>query len=86
MQPVLSWPVTLVGGVVGGIGFTVSLLISELAFEDDPSRLDLAKTSVLAASLLAAALATVALRARDRYYRDLQTRDSGAQLPTGGPA
>jgi len=86
LDPDLHWRDVAAMSVLAGIGFTVSLLISELAFEDDPSRLDLAKTSVLAASLLAAALATVALRARDRYYRDLQTRDSGAQLPTGGPA
>src|SRR4051794_22731503 len=32
VQPALSWPVTFLGGAVGGIGFTVSLLISSLAF------------------------------------------------------
>ena len=85
LDPDLHWRDVAAMSVLAGIGFTVSLLISELAFEDDPSRLDLAKTSVLAASVLAAVLATVALRSRDRYYRDLQTRESGAQPPTGGP-
>jgi NhaA family Na+:H+ antiporter len=39
-------------GVLAGIGFTVSLFISALAF-DDPALLDAAKTAVLSASLLA---------------------------------
>jgi NhaA family Na+:H+ antiporter len=39
-------------GTLAGIGFTVSLFISALAF-DDPAMLDAAKTAVLSASLLA---------------------------------
>lgn len=38
-------------GVLAGIGFTVSLFISALAF-DDPAQLDAAKTATLSASLL----------------------------------
>jgi protein-disulfide isomerase len=49
----LSWPTIAGGGVVAGIGFTVSLLISSLAF--DGQRLEEAKIGVLAAATLSAA-------------------------------
>jgi NhaA family Na+:H+ antiporter len=50
--------------VVGGIGFTVSLFIASLAFED-PEVNELAKVGILAGSLLAGALGSaVLLRAR----------------------
>ena len=48
-------------GVLAGIGFTVSIFISSLAF-DDPAFLLEAKTAVLAASLLAGLLGYFALR------------------------
>ena len=53
-------------GLLAGIGFTVSLLITELAFGVDEQAVVSAKTAVLAASLLAATLATIALRMRKR--------------------
>lgn len=48
----VHWSHIIGVGVLAGIGFTVSLFISALAF-DDPSMLDAAKTAVLSASLLA---------------------------------
>ena len=62
----IDWRDVTAVGVLAGIGFTVSLLISELAFTADPARLDSAKTAVLAASLISAALAAIVLRARRR--------------------
>jgi NhaA family Na+:H+ antiporter len=47
--------------VLGGIGFTVSLFISGLAF-DDPRLVDAAKVAILLASTAAAVVGTVALR------------------------
>ena len=47
----LSWPVIAGGGVVAGIGFTVSLLIASLAFHG--RELEEAKLGVLAAALVA---------------------------------
>jgi Na+/H+ antiporter NhaA len=47
----LSWPVIAGGGVVAGIGFTVSLLISTIAFQGP--QLQEAKLGVLAAALIA---------------------------------
>ncbi|WP_030453390.1 Na+/H+ antiporter NhaA [Herbidospora cretacea] len=71
----LAW-IDLVGlSVLAGIGFTVSLLIGELAFDGQSG----VKVAVLAGSLAAALLATVILRMRARVYRRLheaETRDS----------
>jgi Na+/H+ antiporter NhaA len=56
----LSWPVLAGGGAVAGVGFTVSLLISSLAF--DGRQLEEAKLGVLSAALLASLLAWVVVR------------------------
>ncbi len=48
LQRALSWPVIAGGGAVAGVGFTVSILISSLAF--DGSQLEEAKLGVLAAA------------------------------------
>jgi NhaA family Na+:H+ antiporter len=55
--------------VLAGIGFTVSLLIGELAFGPGSERDDHVKVAVLTGSLLAAALAAVVLLLRDRAHR-----------------
>jgi NhaA family Na+:H+ antiporter len=62
-----------VGGVsvLAGIGFTVSLLIGELAYGTGSVRDDHVKVGVLCGSLLAAVIAAVILRARNRIYRRL---------------
>jgi Na+/H+ antiporter NhaA len=60
IQLALSWPVIAVGGLVAGIGFTVSLLISSIAFEGQ--QLEEAKLGVLAAAIAATLLSWVALR------------------------
>ncbi len=65
----LGWVDVLGLAVLGGMGFTVSLLIGELAFGDGGARGDHVKIAVLAGSLAAALLAVVVLRVRDRAYR-----------------
>ena len=67
----LRWADVLAVGVLAGIGFTVSLLIDELAFDGDPALLTAAKIGVLVASVLAALLASVALGLRKRVYAAL---------------
>jgi NhaA family Na+:H+ antiporter len=62
----LSWREVLQVSVLGGVGFTVALLVAELAFEHDLAAQEHAKTAVLAASIIAAVLAAVALRIRRR--------------------
>ena len=81
----LRWADVLAVGILGGIGFTVSLLIDELAFTDDPGRTTAAKIGVLLASVLAALLASVALTIRRRAYAALaeveERDDDGDGVP-----
>ena len=77
----LSWWDVLGLALLAGIGFTVSLLIGELAFGVGSERDDHVKIGVLAGSLLAALLATVVLRIRNHHYRrlcELEERDADA--------
>jgi NhaA family Na+:H+ antiporter len=67
----LAWWDVLGLSLLAGIGFTVSLLVGELAFGAGSERDDHVKVGVLAGSLLAALLATVVLRLRNRVYRRL---------------
>jgi protein-disulfide isomerase len=57
----LSGPLLLAGGACAGVGFTVSLLISSLAFTGE--RLDEARLGALASVVLAPALTWLVLRA-----------------------
>jgi NhaA family Na+:H+ antiporter len=61
--------------LVSGVGFTVSLLMAELAFDDDDRSLATAKAGILLGSLVAAVLAGVILRSRDRSYRLAEAED-----------
>jgi Na+:H+ antiporter, NhaA family len=66
LAPDLGWTEVFAVAVLAGVGFTVALLISELAFEGRSKLQDRAKAAVLVASLLAAGLAAVLLRAHAR--------------------
>ncbi|MGH4009345.1 MAG: Na+/H+ antiporter NhaA [Pseudonocardiaceae bacterium] len=65
----LGWWDVLGLALLAGIGFTVSLLIGELAFGADSDRNDHVKVGILVGSLLAALLATIVLRIRNTVYR-----------------
>jgi NhaA family Na+:H+ antiporter len=67
----LVWPDVFAVASLAGIGFTVSLLIDELAFKDDPVLTDEVKAAVLIGSLIAAVLATTLLKVRNAKYRAL---------------
>ncbi|MGI5128437.1 Na+/H+ antiporter NhaA [Pseudonocardia sp. CA-107938] len=67
----LSWWDVLGLSMLAGIGFTVSLLIGELAFGSGTAADDHVKIGVLAGSLVAALLASVVLRIRNAHYRRL---------------
>jgi Na+/H+ antiporter NhaA len=71
-RPALSWPSLVGGGAVAGIGFTVSLLISSLAFHGE--RLEQAKLGTLASALAAPALAWVVFRLVRRLPRRIRAR------------
>jgi Na+:H+ antiporter, NhaA family len=77
----LSWTDVLGLALLGGIGFTVSLLIGELAFGTGSARDDVVKIAVLAGSTTAALLAAVLLRLRNRTYQriaEAETVDTDA--------
>jgi NhaA family Na+:H+ antiporter len=65
----LAWADVFAVASLAGIGFTVSLLIGELAFEGDAVLTDEAKAAVLLGSVIAASLATVLLKLRNAKYR-----------------
>lgn len=67
----LWWRDILAIGLVAGVGFTVSLLIAELAFEEEAALLTQAKLAILLASVVAAALASIALVRRGRHHAQL---------------
>lgn len=72
----LAW-IDVVGlALLAGVGFTVSLLISELSFGDDSPHYSHAKVAILAGSLAAALLATIVLRIRNKHYRNLAELES----------
>jgi Na+:H+ antiporter, NhaA family len=72
----LRWADVLGVALLGGIGFTVSLLIGELAFGADAGRADHVKVGVLTGSVLAAALAALVLRSRNRAYRQIEAEET----------
>jgi len=75
----LRWIDVFGVAMLAGIGFTVSLLIGDLAYGHESPRQDVVKVAVLTGSLLAALLAAVVLRARNRHYRsvfEMETADS----------
>ena len=73
----LRWVDVLGLSMLAGVGFTVSLLIGELAFGADSARDDHVKIGVLTGSVLAALLAAALLRTRNRAYRRAAEEEDG---------
>jgi Na+:H+ antiporter, NhaA family len=71
----LGWADVVGLSLLGGIGFTVSLLISELAFGAGSLRDEHAKVGVLVGTLTAALLASVLLRLRNRRYQRIEEEE-----------
>jgi NhaA family Na+:H+ antiporter len=77
----LTWTDMLGVGFLAGIGFTVALLVGELAFGAGSESDEHVKVGVLVGSLTSALLAVVVLRLRNRAYRlihERETRDDDA--------
>ncbi|HEY5852526.1 MAG TPA: Na+/H+ antiporter NhaA [Aldersonia sp.] len=81
----LRWLDVIGVAMLAGIGFTVSLLIGELAFADDALRTDHVKIGVLTGTLTAALLAAIVLRLRDRAYRRIVERETADADQDGIP-
>lgn len=76
LSPDLRWGDVAGAAFLSGIGFTVSLLIADLAFTGE-DRLERVKVAVLLGSVLSAALAGVVLRVRTRQHRHASARHDG---------
>jgi Na+/H+ antiporter NhaA len=74
VRPALSWPTIAGGGAIAGIGFTISLLISSIAFEG--AQLEQAKLGVFAAAVVSSLVAWTIFRVIER----LPTRVRARQL------
>jgi NhaA family Na+:H+ antiporter len=85
LDPELGWPDVIGLAVLGGMGFTVSLLIGELAFGAGSVRDEHVKVGVLTGTLLAALLAAVVLRLRDRRYRLIAEQEARDEDADGVP-
>ncbi|MFK3834479.1 Na+/H+ antiporter NhaA [Microbacterium sp. NPDC087868] len=74
--PALVLPDILAAGALGGIGFTVSLLLANLAFASDDGIRDQAILGVLVGSLLSLLFSGVVVSARARHYRRIAAASS----------
>ncbi|WP_031080963.1 Na+/H+ antiporter NhaA [Streptomyces sp. NRRL WC-3549] len=81
----LAWADLFAVATLAGIGFTVSLLIGELAFVGDEEMINEVKAAVLMGSLIAAVLAGVLLRLRVRRYRALSEAEERDEDASGVP-
>jgi NhaA family Na+:H+ antiporter len=85
LDSALRWIDVFGISILAGIGFTVSLLIGELAYEPGSERHAVVKVAVLTGSLLAALLAAVILRLRNRHYRTVWQVESRDEDHDGVP-
>jgi Na+/H+ antiporter NhaA len=76
LRPIISWPVLTGGAAVAGIGFTVSLLVSSLAFHGQ--RLDEAKLGTLGSVVFATLLASGVFAVVKRLPSRVRARQIGA--------
>ncbi|KRE60840.1 Na+/H+ antiporter NhaA [Nostocoides sp. Soil756] len=72
----LAWSDIAGLSILTGVGFTVSLLVGELAFGAGSERDEHVKLGILVGSVLAAALAAVVLRRRNAVYRRIHERET----------
>lgn len=85
LSPDISWRDVTTVGVLAGIGFTVALLITELAYKGDVELLDSAKVAVLCASVLAAVIATLFIRGRNKHYAAVLEKEDADEDGDGIP-
>jgi Na+:H+ antiporter, NhaA family len=81
----LAWVDVIGMAMLAGTGFTVSLLIGELAFGQGSLRDEHVKVGVLLGSLTAVLLASVVLRIRNGVYKRIEERESLDEDADGVP-
>lgn len=82
LAPELRWSEILSVSILAGVGFTVALFVTELAFGNNPEALAQGKAAVLTASVIAAVLATISLRGR---VKAREQRSDRRHKPRRGP-
>jgi NhaA family Na+:H+ antiporter len=85
LSSALTWSDIAGVALVAGVGFTVSLLIAELAFDADETQLAHSKLGILTASVVAAFLASLLLLRRDRAYREIAAVENADEDGDGIP-
>lgn len=85
LNSAVKWRDIVAVGLLAGIGFTVSLLIAELAFSADESLLGSAKIAVLLASVVSAVIASFVLLTRNRYYAEYRAQEDSDEDQDGIP-
>lgn len=78
--PALPFADLVAAGALGGIGFTVSLLLANLAYTSDESIRDQAILGVLVGSLIALAVSGIVVSLRARHYRRTESRTDNGQV------
>ena len=81
LSPGITWRDVTAVGILGGVGFTVALLISELGYADNALYLENAKIAVLVGSLIAATIAAFTLLSRGRAYARMAAMEEAEQDP-----
>jgi NhaA family Na+:H+ antiporter len=85
LNPDLRWADLVAVGFLAGIGFTVSLLIAELAFVDNQTLLSEAKVGILTATLGAALLSALVLARRRKGLTELLAAEEADMNSNGIP-
>ena len=81
----LAWSDVVGLALLTGIGFTVSLLVGELAFGPGSDRDEHAKLAIIVGSVVAAVLASAVLRRRNAVYRRIHLEDQVDEDADGVP-
>lgn len=81
--PHLSFADLVAAGALGGIGFTVSLLLSELAFASDPLLRDEATLGVLGGSAISLIAAGILVAQRARHHRRRGSQEPAPAAASG---
>lgn len=85
MEHGLRWVDAVGLSLLGGVGFTVSLLVGVLAFGEGTEANDHVRVAILVGSVTAALLATAVLRVRNRTYRRLYQAEQADRDRDGVP-
>ncbi|MGE2690021.1 Na+/H+ antiporter NhaA [Mycolicibacterium pulveris] len=85
LDEAIGWIDVIGIAMLAGIGFTVSLLIGDLAYGLGSERDEFVKIGVLTGSVCAALLAAVLLRLRNRHYRAVHEQETADADHDGVP-